>query len=395
MSGAPINLEPLLSIATATLDEHGALVDANAGFLRLTNFAGTSPADTRVDRFFIQPDFITLVRTQPSTDGLVHLGLLTIGDYAGQTRTLHARIWREGKNLRLLAEYDIAGLERLNTTVLDLNRDYAQAQVELTQVNLKLQATNVQLKETQKKLVEAEKMASLGILVAGVAHEINTPLGVGLLAAGILYDQSRDLAKQFAAHSMTQSDLRQYLDVAGSSTDLIRQNLQRIGHLIDSFSQVAVQGKSLETCTVRLQDCLDDVIRSLGDRLHTDRVTVQIDCTAGLEIESNAGDWATVFINLIGNSLRHGFKGQNRGVIDIRIARDAKRLWVDYRDDGAGMPPETLARVFDPFFTTDLQNGMGLGMHLVYNLITHRMGGSITCESQPGGGVCFHIEIPQ
>jgi signal transduction histidine kinase len=394
MSTTTDSLESLLAVAIATLDERGTLIEANAGFLRLTNLADTSPAGARVDRLFIQPDFATLQRGQPDADGKVYQGLLTLGEYTGQTRTLRARIWREGSLLRLLAEYDIEDLERLNTTVLDLNRDYAQAQIELALLNFKLQATNVQLKETQKKLVEAEKMASLGILVAGVAHEINTPLGVGLLAAGTLHDQSGDLAKQFAGRSMTQSDLTQFLDMAGISTDLIRQNLERIGRLIDTFRQVAVQGKSLEKHTIRVRECLDEVIRSLGDRLPAERILVQIGCAAELEIESDVDDWASIFTNLIGNSLQHGFKGRERGVIDISIERAANKLRIDYRDDGVGMTPEVLSRVFDPFFTTDLQAGMGLGMHLVYNLITHRLGGSIRCESQPGSGVCFHIELP-
>ena len=107
------------------------------------------------------------------------------------------------------------------------------------------------------------------------------------------------------------------------------------------------------------------------------------------------GDWASIFINLISNSLKHGFKGQEHGRIEIRIARnDKNRLCVDYRDDGTGIQPEVLARIFDPFFTTDIQQGMGLGMHLVYNLVTHRMGGTIRCESAPGEGVHFHIEVP-
>lgn len=246
----------------------------------------------------------------------------------------------------------------------------------------------------RQRLLEAEKMASLGILVAGVAHEINTPLGVGIAAASALQKQSQHLAERFAARSMTQSELTHYLDTAGTSTGLICQNLERIGHLIDAFREVAVAGKSQQKRSIGLRGCLDDVIRSLGEQLPADRVTVQIDCAADLEIESVAGDWVSIFLNLIGNSLKHGFKGRARGVIDIRIARDAKKLRLDYRDDGVGLTPEALARIFDPFFTTDLQHGMGLGMHLVYNLITHRMGGSIQCESTQGNGVCFHIEIP-
>jgi signal transduction histidine kinase len=246
----------------------------------------------------------------------------------------------------------------------------------------------------RKKLLEAEKMASLGILVAGVAHEINTPLGVGLVASSSLQKQSRQLAQRFAARSMSQSDLEQYLESAESSTDLVRRNLERIGHLVDTFRQVAVDGIPLEKQTFRLKECLDDVIRSLGDRLPKEHIEVSIACDPELEVESVRSDWVSIFVNLIGNSLKHGFREREKGRIEIHIASDRKRLRVDYHDDGVGLAPKALARIFDPFFTTDLQHGMGLGMHLVYNLITHRMDGSIQCASQPGEGVRFHIDIP-
>ena len=246
----------------------------------------------------------------------------------------------------------------------------------------------------RKKLLEAEKMASLGMLVAGVAHEINTPVGVGLTAASALQTQTRQLADRFAARSMTQSDLNGFLQQAAEESALIRRNLERIGHLIDVFKQVAVDGKKLDKHMVNLRNCIEDVMASLGERLPKERVTIQLDCDPALEIESLAGDWASIFINLIGNSLKHGFAVKERGRIVLHLKADGPRLIVDYRDDGAGMTPETLARVFDPFYTTDLQQGMGLGMHLVYNLITHRMGGQIQCESVPGEGVHFRIEVP-
>ena len=246
----------------------------------------------------------------------------------------------------------------------------------------------------RKRLLEAEKMASLGILVAGVAHEINTPLGVGLAAASTLQEKSRRLAEHFAARSMTQSELTLYLESAATGTGLVRQNLERIGHLIDSFREIAVEGKAPQKQPVHLRNCIDDVMRSLGDRLPKDRVVVNIDCAPDLVINSFAGDWASVFINLITNSLSHGFKGRAQGRIDLHIKPDGHWLRVEYHDDGIGLTQEAKARIFDPFYTTDLQHGTGLGMHLVYNLINHRLGGRIQCESTPGNGVSFHIEIP-
>lgn len=267
-------------------------------------------------------------------------------------------------------------------------------------VNMALTVTGVcglavENARNRKKILEAEKMASLGILVAGVAHEINTPIGVVLAAASTLQEQSRNLAFRFAERSMTQSDLKHYLESVESSTGLICRNLERIGHLTDAFRQVAVADQSLEKHMFRLRDCLDEVIRSLGDRLPAERISVNIQCDPELEIESLYGDWVSIFLNLIGNSLKHGFKGRERGVIDISIIIDQKRVRVTYHDDGVGLAPEVLVRIFDPFYTTDHQQGMGLGMHLVYNLITHRLGGTIHCESQPGQGVLFHIEVPQ
>lgn len=272
--------------------------------------------------------------------------------------------------------------------------DYLQRYLNMALALIDVCGLAIENARNRQKLVEAEKMASLAILVAGVAHEINTPLGVGLTAASSLQEQTRHLACSFTERSMTQSDLKNYFTNAETSTVLLRNNLERIGHLIDAFRQVAVDGKSLQKRVFRLYDCLNEVILSLGDRLPAERVTVQIQCDPQLEIESFPDDWVSIFANLLGNSLKHGFKNRQRGVITIQINQDSKKLRVDYSDDGRGLTSEDLSRIFDPFFTTDFQQGMGLGMHLVYNLISHRLGGSIQCDSQPDQGVHFHIEIP-
>jgi signal transduction histidine kinase len=247
---------------------------------------------------------------------------------------------------------------------------------------------------TRKRLMEAEKMASLGVMVAGVAHEINTPVGVGLAASSVLQEQSRRLAQRFAERSMTQSDLQGFLDSAQAEAGLIRSNLERIGQMVDAFRQVAIEGKPLSRRPFRLRACLDDVIASLGERLPAERVVVHILCDPDLEIESFPGDWASIFTNLITNSLRHGFKGREGGKIEIAVTKSAGQLVVDYADDGVGLSDEAQAHIFDPFFTTDLQHGMGLGMNLVYNLVSHRLDGSIACDSTPGQGAHFHLEMP-
>lgn len=247
---------------------------------------------------------------------------------------------------------------------------------------------------TRKRLAETEKMASLGILVAGVAHEINTPVGVGLAASSTLQEQSEGLAQRFAERRMTQSDLQAYLAAAREEAALIRSNLERIGRLTDAFRQVAVEGKLPESTRFRFRAAIEDVVASLGARLSDGRVELKLTCDEKLEIDSIPGDWASIFTNLFSNSLQHGFRGRDHGRIEVEAATREGRLTVDYSDDGNGMTVETLKRVFDPFFTTDLQHGMGLGMHIVYNLVTQRFGGEIACESEPGAGAHFHIEVP-
>jgi signal transduction histidine kinase len=247
---------------------------------------------------------------------------------------------------------------------------------------------------TRKRLVEAEKMASLGVMVAGIAHEINTPVGVGVLAASTIQRDTLKLAQSFAERRMTQSSLEAYLNDAQSQNGLILSNLQRIATLIDAFRQVAVNGLPQAKASVRLARCIRDVVASLGDRINGQQFEVHIDCDETLAIESYPGDWASIFTNLFTNSLQHGFKGIKKGRMDITVVQDSKKLLITYTDDGIGLSPEARKRIFDPFFTTDLQNGMGLGMHLVYNLVTQRMGGTITCHEPIAKGAFFQIEVP-
>jgi two-component system cell cycle response regulator len=141
----PAELEPLLAVAAAAVGEDGTLIEGNAGFLRLLKLNAVPPVGASVARFFIQPDFATLLRAPRGADGQIHSGLLTMGDYRGRTQSLHARVWRANGQLRVLAEYDIEELERLYDTVLELNREYANAQLELAQANLRLQQREAEI----------------------------------------------------------------------------------------------------------------------------------------------------------------------------------------------------------------------------------------------------------
>jgi len=193
---------------------------------------------------------------------------------------------------------------------------------------------------------------------------------------------------------MTQSSLQAYFNDTQSQIGLILSNLQRVGKLIDAFREVAVNGLPQSKSRMRLGRCIRDVVASLGERIASDRFTVRVDCEDSLEIESYPGDWASIFTNLMSNSMQHGFKEMDHGHIAITVRQPDTKLVIVYSDDGKGLTAQARKRIFDPFFTTDLQNGMGLGMHLVYNLITQRMGGTIACEESTEKGAHFHIAVP-
>ena len=248
---------------------------------------------------------------------------------------------------------------------------------------------------THKRLVEVEKMASLGVLVAGVAHEINTPLGVGLAATSTLQAQSAEIALRFAERKMTQSSLQAYLNATTAESALIHRNLDRIGRLVDAFRQIAITGGDRTRRHVSLRRIAEEVLASRSEQLALAAVNVELVGGPEIGIESDAEDWVTIFSNLVGNSLQHGFRGREHGAIRIEIQSADAQLRIDYSDDGAGMGADVRRRVFDPFFTTDLQQGMGLGMHLVYNLVTQNMHGNIRCASEPGHGCHFNIEVPR
>jgi len=247
---------------------------------------------------------------------------------------------------------------------------------------------------TRKRLIEAEKMASLGCMVAGIAHEINTPVGVGVLAATTLQHQTRELAERFAQRSMTQSDLRGFFEASTAGTDLIASSLERVGKLIASFRRVAVNGHRQQLQAISVASCLNETISSFGDRLKKGQYQVQVSCPESVIVQGYPGDLESVFTNLVANSLQHGFKGRGHGCIGITVEQRENTIYMVYADDGNGLTEDAGKRIFDPFFTTDMQSGMGLGMHLVYNLITQRMGGTISVDMRCSSGVRFLLEVP-
>ncbi|GAK55428.1 signal transduction histidine kinase [Candidatus Vecturithrix granuli] len=272
----------------------------------------------------------------------------------------------------------------------------------LQQLRQDLQTKNEQLQDsldtlhsTQEQLVQAKKMAALGRLVAGIAHEINTPVGVGITAASFLEKKSREVADLYASGKLPRSEFETYLRQSVDSTASILSNLQRAAKLIQHFKQVAIDQHSEEHHRVNLKLYFSNLFTGLQAKYEHFPYQTSLTCQEDLYVDIYPGMLVQILSQLFENSVLHGFEHAQTGTISLDIHPQGNRLFLQYRDNGKGMNPEQCERVFDPFFTTKrAQGAVGLGMHIVYNLITQTLGGTIECQSEPEQGTTFSISLP-
>ena len=307
----------------------------------------------------------------------------------------------QGKAQRMVGtNRDISKLKQVEEDLRFLNEELEvrvqRRTAALEKANVHLKQTLDQLTRAQRQLVESEKLAALGGLVAGVAHEINTPLGVGVTAASHLQLESQRLVRVVREGKMTRADLEQFLDQAQQSSDLVLRNLERASQLVRSFKQVAVDQSSEQRRSFILCEYLDEILLSLHPRIKKSRVQVEIKCDAGITMDTYPGAFYQVIVNLVMNALVHAFADEDHGQINIECALDGDDVLVDFRDNGKGMSESVKNRVFEPFFTTKRgSGGSGLGLHIVYNLITLVLRGQVSCNSELDKGTHFRLLLPR
>jgi two-component system, NtrC family, sensor kinase len=277
-----------------------------------------------------------------------------------------------------------------------LERTVSERTAQLEAAKHAAEGALVDLRAAQRHLVQAEKMASLGQLVAGVAHEANTPLGVALTANSYLQTLLQELHASVDSGGVTSEALAQFLATAEQSATMVGSNLERAARLVQSFKQVSVDRSSEGRRRFDLKTFLQELIISLASMWRHRSISVVVNCEAGLELDSFPGSLSQAVSNLIQNALVHAYAEDQSGTIRIDCSEGTSgRYQIRVSDDGDGIAPEHLDKIFEPFFTTRRnRGGTGLGLHVVYNLVTHKLGGSIGVESRPGEGCRFLIEIP-
>jgi signal transduction histidine kinase len=296
-------------------------------------------------------------------------------------------------SLRVLA---VDVLMRVQSALLEHTiraKDDLLDQVQRTADELRQALEN--LEQTQGRLVQSEKMAALGQLVAGVAHEINTPIGVSLTATTHLAERTKEFRVLFSENRMKRSDLQGYVELAGETADLMRYNIQRAAQLIQSFKQVAVDQASEQHRSFELKTYLEQLIASLTPEVRKSGHALTMTCGDGIVLNSYPGPLAQVLSNLVANAIAHAFDPGSGGKIALTAVATGRDVVLTVSDDGRGIPAEHMPRIYDPFFTTRRgSGGSGLGLHIVFNIVTETLRGRITCQSVPGAGTSFTVTVP-
>ncbi|AGX88623.1 sensor histidine kinase [Candidatus Symbiobacter mobilis] len=434
MGGIPTALQELLGVVALVVSQDGALIEANAGLYRLLPTVEPPAHGSDVARFFVQPDFSTLRSLGGEPGAEVYRGLLTFGDIDGTTRTLRSVVTRcpqalqQGaqQGLFLLAEFDIEELERVTDTVLQLNQDYARTQMELARSNFQLkqnkqaleqsvqalQHANDKLSMAQDQLVQSEKLASIGLLAAGVAHEINNPVGFLKSHCAALQDYVQEL---FSVVDGCEAAVAKGTDAVAAmdsvreccacvDLDFLREDippliaesiagLDRIARIVRSLRDFAGIDIATEWIEADLHTGIDSMLEVVWNQVGG-RCVLAKEFGDIPRVQCVPSQLNQVFLQLLANACA---AIDGRGTIFLRtrtMGEAGEEVCVEVADTGKGMDAEQRKHIFDPFYTTrPIGKGTGLGLSASLGVVTAH-GGRIEVDSEPGKGSVFRVILP-
>jgi signal transduction histidine kinase len=245
-------------------------------------------------------------------------------------------------------------------------------------------------------LVEQEKLAALGSLVAGVAHELNTPLGNSLMMASALQQQVDTFVDKLNSPMMQRTDLLSFVDDVQEASTVIGRSISNAADLVSSFKQVAMDRTTAQRRVFNLHQTSHEIIATMTNQIKIAGHSIELDMPEDVSMNSYPGPYGQVISNFINNALLHGFDGRTQGKMRLSAQQPgADRILIEFYDDGVGIKEPDIKRIFDPFFTTKMgQGGNGLGLSISYNIVTSLLNGQITVLSEPGRGTRFLLDIP-
>lgn len=346
-----------------------------------------------------------ILRTgQPGTASEEHVMMkYDINDYLAKTEITEMKFFssittslRSYNDLLLIEEYSKRLEEKVASRTEELEQLNATLEKRIEEGIAEQKKLANEKMQTEEMLVYHQKMASLGEMVAGFSHEINTPLGISVTAASSLSESVKGLKKKFLEGKMKKSEFEHFMDNTVEYSTIILSNIQRASDLVKSMKHIAVDQSSEQTRQFFLKPYIDEIILSLKPKLKRTPHKIYIDCPEALELQTEPGAISQVLTNLIMNSLIHAFDSATAGRITIDVEEKNEMVHISYSDDGKGMPEEVLEHIYDPYFTTKKnEGGSGLGMHLIKEIVTEHLKGTIEVSSQLGSGTTFAIRFPK
>lgn len=381
---------------SSTIDQEGRTLDVNDAWVALYGISAEEAIGKTAQEMAIWSD--------PQERKAVYVELAKRGRVDGAPMTLRTACGEIKPFLLYIAQVEFGGQQRLVTSMLDqsdrhaaeaaqravseeLEKRVAERTAELTSLVQTLQAT-------QAELVEAEKLASLGAMVAGISHELNTPLGVAVTVASTLQDRVADVQALAASDQLKRSTLSNFLSEQDEMATVLMRSIERAAALVSSFKQVAVDRASERRRTFNLAKLVDDIVTSVQPGMDTTRLTLSHTVSKSIVCDSLPGPVGQVLTNLLQNAKVHAFDGRASGRITVDAEMSgsgaATQVVLRVQDDGTGMSDHVRRHAFDPFFTTRLgQGGSGLGLSVSHQLAKVTLGGNLSVESSPGSGSCF------
>ena len=306
-----------------------------------------------------------------------------------------ARLLRDGDNKIVITSIaDVSELRTAQRALESMNREL-ESRVAARTADLENALQSLEL--AKDELIRTEKLVALGSMVAGIAHELNTPIGNSVTIASTLQDKTRELVQLLQSGGLKKSQLDQFGAVSLQSSELILRNLNQARQLMNSFKQVAMDQSSAQRRQFDLRETVEELLDTARPMYKKTPYALHCDLAPGLHMDSYPGPLGQILTNFIANALLHAFEGRSSGAMHLSAAPQGDaHVCLTFQDDGRGIPPTHLSRLFDPFFTTKLgKGGNGLGLNIVYNLVTQVLGGKINVTSQEGQGTVFTLVIPR
>ncbi|WP_108650109.1 sensor histidine kinase [Dongshaea marina] len=350
-------------------------------------------------------------------DWMVIRYLKKLSDWAFRVRLddfcLPLDINRSHKGRRDALDILVMGIQKMQSRLSQTMEEKNRAEMEVREWNKKLEKLVEErtkelndslksLKKTQKQLVENEKMAALGQLTAGVAHEINTPLGISVSANTLLSESIEELEEHIHSNNIKRSQLDKIINTSQEASKMLTLNLSRAAQLIQSFKRISVDESSEIECIFNVHNYLQDIMVSVSPLIkqYPEPIALHFECEQRINIHSCPGSLAQIITNLVSNSIQHGFNDVDWGGRSPEITIKAtlsehNELVLDYHDNGRGLNPSDAERVFEPFYTTARgQGSSGLGMSILYNQVTHKLKGRVELDLQCADGFHLILFIP-